>query len=204
MYVVSVTPRNVPLRNVTARQLSNVLQWNLPIVDMLEVVIILSKERFTPWRIFISHVHTYCITYMYIYNVRCLTLLASFFLPSHLSFNFMYMCVSIEAADVCLQCTRTMCNIECCRFTTVKESSVCYTYIIQEEVLAKGFYLRQHSLIPRDHTHLCEKGPFIHKWVWYLSTYMHIDHAQCRSIIVGSKWNTTTACTLLYDAWHVL
>ena len=41
MYVVSVTPRNVPLRNVTARQLSNVLQWNLPIVDMLEVVIIL-------------------------------------------------------------------------------------------------------------------------------------------------------------------
>ena len=43
MYVVSVTPRNVPLtcRNVMARQLSNVLQWNLPIVDMLEVVIIL-------------------------------------------------------------------------------------------------------------------------------------------------------------------
>ena len=41
MYVVSVTPRNAPLRNVTARQLSNVLQWNLPIVDMLEVVIIL-------------------------------------------------------------------------------------------------------------------------------------------------------------------
>ena len=41
MYVVSVTPRNVPLRNITARQLSNVLQWNLPIVDMLEVVIIL-------------------------------------------------------------------------------------------------------------------------------------------------------------------
>ena len=39
MYVVSVTPRNVPLRNVMARQLSNVLQWNLPIVDMLEVVI---------------------------------------------------------------------------------------------------------------------------------------------------------------------
>ena len=65
----------------------------------------------------------------------------------------MYMCVSIEAADVCLQCTRTMCNIECCRFTTVKESSVCYTYIIQEEALVKGFYLRQHSLIPRDHTH---------------------------------------------------
>ena len=49
--------------------------------------------------------------------------------------NIMYMCVSIEAADVCLQCTRTMCNIECCRFTTVKESSVCYTYIIQEEAL---------------------------------------------------------------------
>ena len=63
MYVVSITPRNVPLRNVMARQLSNVLQWNLPIVDMLEVVIIL---------------------YIYIHNI-------------------MYMCVSIEAADVCLQ-----------------------------------------------------------------------------------------------------
>ena len=44
----------------------------------------------------------------------------------------MYMCVSIEAADVCLQCTRTMCNIECCRFTTVKESSV-FTTVISVE-----------------------------------------------------------------------
>ena len=114
----------------------------------------LFRERFTPWRIFISHVHTYCITYMYIYNVH----------------TCMYICASIEAADVCLQCTRTMCNIECCRFTNVKESSVCYTYIIQEEALVKGFYLHQHSLIPRDHTHLCGKGPFLHKWVWCLGT----------------------------------
>ena len=68
---------------------------------------------------------------------------------------YMYMCVSIEAADVCLQCTRTMCNIECCRFTTVKESSVCYTYIIQEEALVKGFYLRQHSLSYPETTPTC-------------------------------------------------
>ena len=79
-------------------------------------------------------------------------------LPTCTYTMYMYMCVSIEAADVCLQCTRTMCNIECCRFTTVKESSVYYTYIIQEEALVKGFYLCQHSLIPRDHTHLCGKS----------------------------------------------
>ena len=46
MYVVSVTPRNASFRNVMARQLSNVLQWNLPIVDMLEVVIILYIFRY--------------------------------------------------------------------------------------------------------------------------------------------------------------
>ena len=97
---------------------------------------------------------------MYIYNVH------------------VHVCVSIEAADVCLQCTRTMCNIECFRFTTVKESSVCYmyTYIIQEEALVKGFYLCQHSLIPRDHTHLCGKGPFLYKWVWCLGTTLSSTH----------------------------
>ena len=149
MYVESVTPRNVPLRNVMARQLSNVLQWNLPIVDMLEVVIILyiyihCSERGSLHGGFSYHMYTPIVlpTCTYTYTM------------------YMYMCISIEAADVCLQCTRTMCNIECCRFTTVKESSVCYTYIIQEEALVKGFYLRQHSLIPRDHTHLCGKGPF--------------------------------------------
>ena len=75
MYVVSVTPRNVPLRNVTARQLSNVLQWNLPIVDMLEVVIILyiyihcsERATFTPWRIFISHAHL--LYYLHV-HIQC-------------------------------------------------------------------------------------------------------------------------------------
>ena len=157
MYVVSVTPRNVPLRNVMARQLSNVLQWNLPIVDMLEVVIILYIYTHCSERGSLHgglSYHTYCITYMYIYM-------------------YMYMCVSIEAADVCLQCTRTMCNIECCRFTTVKESSVC---IIQEEALVKGFYLRQHSLTPRDHTHLCGKGTFLYKWAWCLGTRLPSTH----------------------------
>ena len=135
MYVASVTPRNVPLRNVplrnvTARQLSNVLQWNLPIVDMLEVVIIL-------------YIYMYLYLYIYIHCSERGSLHGGFsyhmytpiVLPTCTYTIYMYTCVSIEAADVFLQCTRTMCNIECCRFTTVKESSVCYTYIIQEEAL---------------------------------------------------------------------
>ena len=44
----------------------------------------------------------------------------------------------------------------------------------------------------------CTSGRGI--WVrdYHQHTYMHIDHPQCRSIMVGSKWNTATACTLLY------
>ena len=110
---------------------------------------------------------------------------------------YMYMCVSIEAADVCLQCTRTMCNIECCRFTTVKESSVCYTYIIQEEALVKGFYTSINIVSHPETTPTCvERVPFCTsgRGVWVQDyrqhTYMHIDHPQCRSIIMGSKWNT--------------
>ena len=75
MYVVSVTPRNVPLRNVTARQLSNVLQWNLPIVDMLEVVIILyiyihCSERGSLHGGFSYHMHTYCTYYLHV-HIQC-------------------------------------------------------------------------------------------------------------------------------------
>ena len=163
MYVVSVTPRNVPLRNVTARQLSNVLQWNLRIVDMLEVVIIL-------------YIYIHCSERGSLHGGFSYHMYTPIVLPTCTYTCTMYMCVSIEAADVCLQCTRTMCNIECCRFTTVKESSVCYTYIIQEDALVKGFYLRQHSLTPRDHTHLCGKGPFLHKWVWCLGTRLPSTH----------------------------
>ena len=94
---------------------------------------------------------------------------------------YMYMCVSIEAADVCLQCTHSMCNIECCRFTTVKESSVCYTYIIQEEALVKGFYTSVNRVSYPETTPTCvERVPFCTSrcgvWVrdYRQHTYMHM------------------------------